>query len=88
MVTVPVQVKKCDYRGSDLKRQEDARAWNLAAWKIEEWINEAIRKQREEITVYKYEDVAEKTGYSLDLVRKICFSIDCGGNGFTAVRPG
>ena len=87
MVTAPVQVKKCDYRGANPKKQEDARAWNLAALKIEEWINQAIRAQKEEIHIYKYEDIAENTGYPLKMVRDICFIIDCGGTGFSAKRP-
>lgn len=55
---------------------------------LERLINKMLLAQERPIQTYMYYEIAHASGYPIELVRKLCFSIDCGGNGFTAIKPG
>jgi hypothetical protein len=88
MVTYPISVKRNSYRGSDRRKKEKAYLENQVAMELEKAINELLKNQKEAIRSYGYHEIASQTGVALETVRKLCFSIDCGHNGFTATRVG
>jgi hypothetical protein len=88
MVTHPIQVSARQYRGNDPKKLRKHAEESAAASKLERLINEMLLTQERPIQVYLYHEIASKSGYPIELVRKLCFAIDCGGNGFTAIKPG
>ncbi|WP_227104534.1 hypothetical protein [Chromobacterium rhizoryzae] len=88
MVTHPIHVKRSNYRGADPKKRQKAAEQNRIAAELESYINELLRNQSEPIQVYLYYQIAAKTGYPEATVRDLCFVIDGGHNGFTAIKPG
>jgi hypothetical protein len=45
-----------------------------------------LEQQQEPICSYLYHEIAWETGHDVELVRRLCFAVDCGGNGFTVIR--
>lgn len=86
MVTYPISVKRNAYRGSDPCKRAKANAENRIA--LERHINNLLEKHQLPIQSYMYYDIASDTGHDIELVRRLCYSIDCGGNGFTVIRRG
>ncbi len=86
MVSYPIRVERKSYRGSDPKKQRKVAERNRIAAELEKYINSQIVKDGG--GVYLYGFIAHETGYDEKLVREICFSIDCGHNGFTVAEPG
>lgn len=88
MVTYPIHVKRSGYRGADPKKRRKASEHNRIASELENYINGLLKEQTAPVQVYLYYQIASATGYSQETVRDMCYSIDCGSNGFTAVRHG
>ena len=88
MVTYPIYVRRLDYRGADPKKHKKAAEQNHIAVKLEAYINDLLRNQTEPICSYLYYQIAAETGYPEDTVRDLCFIIDGGCNGFTAIKFG
>lgn len=88
VVTYPITVQRSSYRGSDPRKRQKAARENQIASELERAINELLLKQANPIQVYTYGEIARQTGHSVECVREVCFSIDCGQNGFTAIRYG
>jgi hypothetical protein len=86
MVSYPINVKRASYRGTNLKRQRETADHNRIAAELERYINDALKAQTEPVKVYGYYEIAQAAGYSEKIVRDMCFSIDGGSNGFTAIR--
>jgi len=55
---------------------------------IEDFVNSKLMVQVEPVQQYGWYEIAEGTGLSLQDVSRLGFSIDCGSNGFTAIRQG
>lgn len=86
MVKYPIHVKRSSYRGANRLKQEKASEHNRIAQDLEIYINGLLKKQTAAIQSYLYNEIASATDCSEELVRELCFSIDCGHNGFTAIR--
>lgn len=88
MVTYPIHVRRDGYRGKDPRKRLRADTTNRIASELEKHINKLLKEQQEPITSYDYHTIARATGHDAETVRTLCFSIDCGHNGFTAVKHG
>lgn len=88
MVTYPIHVKRDAYRGANPKRRFKALETNRIAFELEECINPQLKAQTEPVKEYSYYEIANATGYSVTVVRDLCFCIDCGHHGFTAIKHG
>jgi hypothetical protein len=88
MVTFPISVKRNTYSGRDPRKRARAIDENRVALELERHINAKLEKQQDPIHAYMYHELAWETGHHIELVRRLCFSIDCGGNGFTVIRHG
>lgn len=88
MVTYPLHITRSSYRGADPKKRKKAIEQNRIAAELEAHINVRIQTQLAPIHIYLYYQIAADTGYSEKTVRDLCFGIDGGGNGFTAIKPG
>lgn len=88
MVTFPITVKKSLYRGSDARKKAKALELNGTAARLESFINDKLKNQIEPIRIYSYFEISRETGVPESVVRDLCFSIDCGHNGFTAIKAG
>lgn len=88
MVTHPIHVTRSTYRGADPKKRQKAAEQNRIAAELESHINERLLNQTEPIQIYLYYQIAVATGYPEATVRNLCFGIDGGHNGFTAIKPG
>lgn len=88
MVIYPIHVKRFGYRGADRRKREKASEHNRIASELETYINGLLKVQESPVQSYLYYQIAAATGYSEEVVRELCFSIDCGHNGFTAIRSG
>jgi hypothetical protein len=88
VVSYPISVKRNSYRGREPHKRARALEENRVALELERYINEMLEQQQEPICSYLYHEIAGETGHDVDLVRRLCFAIDCGGNGFTAIRRG
>lgn len=88
MVTYPISVKGNGYRGNDPRKRAKANEENRIALELERHINKLLENQQEPIQSYMYHDIASDTGHDIETVRRLCFSIDCGGNGFTVIKKG
>ena len=88
MVTYPIVVKRSGYRGSDKRMRQKAAEHNRIASELEAYINGQLRIQTAPIQTYNYYEITEATCYSAETVNRLCFSIDCGHNGFTAYKYG
>lgn len=88
MVTYPIHVPRSSYRGNAAakKRKEDEKSATAAA--LETYVNGLLQQQTEPIKVYTYHAIARATGFPEDLVMDLCFRIDGGHTGFTALRVG
>lgn len=86
MVKYPITVGRIGYRGNNPSRRMKIAYQNEIAAKLESAINELLLKQEQPIQSYLYHEISSITGYSVEQVRELCFSIDCGHNGFTAIR--
>jgi uncharacterized protein YerC len=45
-----------------------------------------LLKQTDPVHVYLYHTIASETGVDEEIVRRLCFAIDGGSGGFTAIR--
>jgi hypothetical protein len=88
MVTYPVHLRRDSYKGSNERKKEKALAYNAAVSKIEDHVNDLLKNQTAPIRSYFYFDISIASGFSLELVEKVCYSIDCGSYGFTAYKSG
>jgi hypothetical protein len=88
MVTYPISVKRNGYRGSDPRKRAKANEENRIALELERHINKLVENQQLPIQNYMYHEIARATGHDVDLVRRICFSIDGGHHGFTVIKQG
>jgi hypothetical protein len=88
MVTHPISVARSYYRGNDPKKRAKRDRENTVAALLESKINEMLLAQDSPVRAYVYHEIALATGVDIELVRKLCYSIDCGSNGFTAIKPG
>lgn len=88
MVEFPIHVSRDSYRGSNLRRREKANETNRLAARLEQYINERLKAQEASIQVYGFHEIADATNVPLEIVQELCFSIDGGSNGFTAIKPG
>lgn len=88
MKTYPIRVPRVSYRGADRRKQAKTAETNRIAAELERHINALIEKQAYPICSYDYYEISSATGYDLETVRRLCFGIDGGHNGFTVIRPG
>lgn len=88
MVAYPIHVKRSNYRGADQKKRSKAAEQNRIAAELENYINDLLQRQEDPIHSYLYHQISAATGYSEQTVRDLCFVIDGGHNGFTAIKPG
>ncbi|MTK64799.1 MAG: hypothetical protein F8N15_09845 [Methanobacterium sp.] len=88
MITHPIYVKRISYRGTNARKRSKVAEQNRIAAALEAHINKLLLEQTAPICSYLYHDIASATGYSVEQVRDLCFSIDGGHNGFTAIKPG
>jgi hypothetical protein len=88
MVTYPVHIERDHYGGRDTKKQQKASDRNRVASELEEYINQRLLRQEVPVQVYDFADIARATGYSIDVVSELGYSIDGGSNGFTAWKRG
>jgi uncharacterized protein YerC len=88
MVTYPISVKRNGYRGANPKRRAKAYVENEIASALEQHINKRLLEQTQPVRVYLYHEIARETGYNVETVGRLCFSIDGGHNGFTAIKRG
>jgi hypothetical protein len=88
VVSYPITVRRSSYRGADPRKKQKAAEENSAAALLEKLINERLLEQTEPIKSYMYYELSELSGMSIEVVRRLCFSIDGGHNGLTAVRKG
>ncbi|NKA95834.1 hypothetical protein GO283_04386 [Ralstonia solanacearum] len=88
MVTYPIRIRRETYRGRDRTRQSRVVSQNSQIADLERYINDLLFRQEESIQVYDFADIARGTGFPLDFVSEVGYSIDGGSNGFTAWRRG
>lgn len=88
MVTYPISVRRDSYRGSNANRRLKANERNRIAAILESVINEMLKAQKRPVRTYSYMGISQKAGIDIETVRDLCFSVDCGSNGFTAIRQG
>jgi hypothetical protein len=88
VVTHPIRVAYDSYRGNQERRRIKCDRHNALALKLEQHINDLLLNQQEAISQYLYHDIARVFSVPVDTVRNICFVIDGGHNGFTALRKG
>lgn len=88
MVTYPIRVQRSTYRGGNPRKREKAAEDSRLAAQLEHHINDQLKAQEDPIRVYSYHEIASQTGISEEDVRRLCFSIDCGHNGLTAIKSG
>jgi hypothetical protein len=88
VVKYPIKVQRSNYRGNDPRKRQKAQQENQIASELEGVINDMLLKQTDPIQVYTYDEIAHKTGYPVERVTDLCFSIDYGHNGFTVIRHG
>lgn len=88
MVTFPISLKRCDYRGSNARKLQECLKRNRMASELEDYINHLLDQQVEAVKSYFYDEISQATGYSADVVRDLCRCIDFGSGGFTATRKG
>ena len=88
MVTFPISVGRDGYRGNDARKRANAAQHNQNAAILELAANNLLRNQVEPTRSYRWHELCEATGLSLETVRRLGFSIDCGHNGYTAIKPG
>lgn len=88
MVTYPIYVQRDGYHGANPNRRQKAIKTNIVAAELERFINEKLKNQKEPIRSYMYQEIVIGTGIDYETVRDLCFSIDCGHNGFTSIRQG
>lgn len=88
MVSYPIRVARSGYRGTDAKKRAKAAEENRMASLIENFVNGKLVAQVEPVLQYGWSEIAEGTGLRLEDVARLGFSIDCGSNGFTAIRQG
>lgn len=86
MVIYPIYVPRRNYRGANPSKRQKTVERNLIAAKLEEHINARVLQQTSEYQIYLYHEIAHETGFDIEIVREICFGIDCGHNGFTVAR--
>lgn len=87
MITYPITIQRPHSRRSDsenkkIKNQQD----NYVIDVIEKHINDELFKQKEPLKSYTFGSIAQECNVPIDVVEKYGTSIDCGSNGFTAVR--
>lgn len=88
MVTYPISISRDGYRGANSNRKVKAQEFNLKASRLETIINQMLLEQADPFHVYTWGEIASKSGIPTETVREICYSIDCGSNGFTAIKKG
>lgn len=88
MVSYPIRVARSGYRGNDAKKRAKAADENRMASLIEDFVNGKLLAQEEPVQQYGWCEIAQGTGLRIEDVARIGFSIDCGSNGFTAIRQG
>lgn len=86
MVKRPIRVTRDGYTGRDMGKRLKAQDTNRLATLLENHINGLLQRQTEPIHAYDYHEIAGAVGVPVEIVRRLCFAIDCGHNGFTAVR--
>jgi hypothetical protein len=85
MANYPIRIYPEGCRGSDPKKRKKVAGRNRIAAELEKHINSEIKKRGG--GVYSYAEIAYATGYDVEVVRKICFPIACGSNGFSVAEP-
>jgi hypothetical protein len=85
MATYPISIPRKSYQGSDPKKQRRVNEQNRIAAELEKYINAQIKDHGG--GSYLYSSISYETGYDIETVRKLCFAIDCGHNGFTVAEP-
>ena len=88
MVTYPIYVQRDRYSGRDARKRQKVSDKNRIASELETYINDLLLKQEAPVQVYDFADIARATGYSIDVVSELGYSIDGGSNGFTARKHG
>jgi hypothetical protein len=79
----PLSVPRDHYSGKDPRRHEKARRHNEVAKECEDYLNQKIRENPDEVQMYVYGDIAHDLNLSTEDVYAVLFAIDCGHNGLT-----
>jgi hypothetical protein len=87
MVSLPIHVQRKNYGGRDSKKRAKIAEQNRVAGELEKYINGQIEEMESGTHTFLYGYIAHDTEYDEEMVRKLCFSIDCGHNGFTVTKP-
>jgi hypothetical protein len=88
LVRYPIRLYASRYRGSDGRQRGNAAKNARAAQVLEGHINALLRIQQKPIQNYSYADIARDTGIDLQDVERLCYQIDGGGHGLTAIKSG
>lgn len=88
MITYPITVRRNSYLGPNAGKRRMATDENAMAETLEQFVNELLKVQEQPLQQYSYQRIADGTQLPLDDVRRICFSIDGGQDGFTAYKRG
>jgi hypothetical protein len=86
MKQYPIHVPRKTYRGSKPNLQLAAQEYNRVASELEKVVNQLIENSDKNVVQVSYHEVAGKTGYSVDRIRKILFGVDGGHGGLTAFK--
>lgn len=86
MVAYPVRVPRNSYGGWNESKRRKRDEENSIAEKLEKYINKKIEDSNERVQTFLYGEIACDTGYPRDIVEKILYGVDAGGNGFTVVK--
>ncbi|HFQ5177619.1 TPA: hypothetical protein ACGUW8_004301 [Vibrio vulnificus] len=88
LVSYPISIVSSNYKGSDPVKRAKQNDRNRLSFQLENFINNKLLEQKSPIQVYSYHEISSETGIPLEVVRDLCFSIYCGGSGFTAIKHG
>jgi hypothetical protein len=88
LITYPITVRRNAYLGPNAGKRRMAIDENAKAATLEEFVNTLLKDQEQPLQQYSYQRIADGTQVPLADVRRLCFSIDGGQDGFTAYKTG
>lgn len=87
MAIFPITLERERYNHSQpIGAQWRVTDWNRRVEKLETALNKMVAEQPEKSRIYKYSEVATRTGLDIEFIRKVCYPIDAGSGGFTGTR--
>ena len=86
MKQYPIHVERKLYRGSKPNQRLKTQEYNAIAVQLEKIVNEIIEQSEDNEVQVSYHAVSMLSGYPVDTVRDVLFSVDGGHNGLTAFK--